>query len=169
MPSNHNTIPLFRNNDNVWISDRDEKRLKELLDRINVLERAEKMDEEEDKLIERLLHANGQDKENELEGIVSNKVAIATAVPPSATLRQRGNKPGVSGNPWKVKSLPGEEDDIKKEHDELTGELVLMAQRLKQNNFALRDLIRKDKDVSLSSASALSNSLIRYLAVLLSM
>ncbi|PJF18019.1 hypothetical protein PSACC_02160 [Paramicrosporidium saccamoebae] len=77
------------------------------------------------------------------EGDVRDSAIPSPAVQATAYTRNR-TKPNVD---WRVAEEPNRPRERRKEHDELTAELVHMARRLKSNNFALRDLVERDREI----------------------
>lgn len=67
-------------------------------------------------------------------------------LPPSAPTQHLRRRQQRAKGEWQVSPDPNEQARLRrKEHEELTLELVHMARRLKQNNVALRELVQQDK------------------------
>jgi hypothetical protein len=74
----------------------------------------------------------------------SHGTAIQNSAVQATSYTRNRHKPNVD---WQVTEEPNRPRERRKEHDELTAELVHMARRLKTNNLTLRDLVESDRKV----------------------
>lgn len=122
---------------------------------LSLIERQLRIEEEEVGRLQRILSQAEEVKENtspKQEPSPPRKEPSPPLAPSlvvqATTLVRSRNRPATG---WNVTDAEPEAraKERRREHDELTAELVHMARRLKLNNVALRDLVEQDKPVAI--------------------
>ena len=98
-----------------------------------------------------------------VEAIVEPASPQSTFPPASSSLLRNRNRPEVAS--WSVTPSDASKKPVnphRADHDELTIELLQMARRLKQNNLALHEMVKKDHKVMEDTDMAMATNTTQF-------